>query len=97
MTKLYWFIFKKRKKILDLVYTINPLPHSLLNFVFDFGNLSNQDEKRYIESMVTNTIKNIYKNINKKDYEMIQNFAFEVIIESKNFIRNNEEISSYFL
>ena len=43
--------------------------------------------------MVRNTIKNIDKNIKKKDYEMIQNLAVEVIIESQNFIRNNEEIS----
>ena len=44
--------------------------------------------------MVRNTTKNVDKNINKKDYEMIQNLAVEVIIESQNFIRNNEEISS---
>ncbi len=31
--------------------------------------------------MVTNTIKNIYKNIDIKDYEMIQNLAVEVRIE----------------
>ncbi len=43
--------------------------------------------------MVRNTIKNIDKNIKKKDYEMIQNLDVEVIIESQNFIRNNEEIS----
>ena len=43
--------------------------------------------------MVRNTIKNVDKNINKKDYEMIQNLSVEVIIESQNFIRNNEEIS----
>ena len=39
--------------------------------------------------MVRNTIKNVDKNINKKDYEIIQNLAVEVIIESQNFIRNN--------
>jgi hypothetical protein len=35
-----------------LVYTVNPLPHSLLNFVFDFGNLTPEDEKRYIKSRI---------------------------------------------
>jgi ABC-type Na+ transport system ATPase subunit NatA len=50
-------IAKKDKKVLNLVYTVNPLPYSLLNFVFDFGNLTEVDEKRYIESMVSNTIK----------------------------------------
>ena len=35
----------------NLVYTVNPMPHSLLNYVFDFGSLSSQDEKRYIQNM----------------------------------------------
>ena len=39
--------------------------------------------------MVRNTIKNVDKNINKKDYEIIQNLAVEVTTESQNFIRNN--------
>ena len=29
----------------DLVYTVNPMPHSLLNFVFDSGSLKSEDEK----------------------------------------------------
>ena len=32
-----------------LVYNVNPLSHSLLNFVLNFGNLSSQDEKDYIK------------------------------------------------
>ena len=36
---------EKMKKSMNstLVYTVNPLPHSLLNFVFDFGHLTDED------------------------------------------------------
>ena len=37
---------KERK----LVYTVNPLPHSLLNFIFNFGSLTPDDEKSYIKN-----------------------------------------------
>ena len=40
----------------NLVYTVNPLPHSLLNFVFDFGNLTPQDEKNYIKYIIKDAI-----------------------------------------
>ena len=46
----------------NLVYTVNPLPFSLLNFVFNFGNLTSEDEKRYIKNMVVNPIKKIFWN-----------------------------------
>ena len=44
-----------------LVYKVNPLPHSLLNFVFDFGNLTPEDEKRYIKSIISEPIERLYK------------------------------------
>ena len=53
----------KNQKVRNLVYNVNPLPHSLLNFVFDFGNLSAEDEKRYIISMVSRPIELLYKKI----------------------------------
>ena len=40
----------------NLVYTVNPLPHSLLNFVFDFGTLSQEDEENSIKCMIKETI-----------------------------------------
>ena len=45
-----------KQKVISLVYSINPLPHSLLNFVFDFGNLKKEDEEKYIRSMVQQPI-----------------------------------------
>ena len=47
----------RNKKQSNLVYTVNPLPHSLLNYVMDFGELSNQDIKLYIRKMIEKVIK----------------------------------------
>ena len=57
---------KERK----LVYTVNPLPHSLLNFVFNFGNLTKKDEESYIKSMVLSPIESFYwKDIENNNEE----------------------------
>ena len=53
----------KNQKVRNLVYNVNPLPHSLLNYVFDFGNLSSEDEERYIISMVSRPIEILYDEI----------------------------------
>ena len=59
----------------NLVYTVNPLPFSLLNFVFNFGNLTPEDEESYINNMVVSPIENFFwkdieqKNKDKKDFE----------------------------
>ena len=42
----------------NLVYLVNPLPHSLLTSVFDFGHLSAEDEKKYIKNIVKETLMN---------------------------------------
>ena len=56
---LVYYNMKDNSKLNNLVYTVNPLPHSLLNFVFDFGNLREEDEQKYI----SNTIKSIVSEI----------------------------------
>ena len=71
----------------DLVYTVNPMPHSLLNYVFDFGSLNSEDEKKYIKHMV--------KNIIKEDD--LCNFTTELIFIAQNFIREKNGISSVSL
>ena len=43
-----------------LVYTVNPLPFSLLNFVFNFGELTKEDEKSYIKNMIVRPIESFY-------------------------------------
>ena len=71
----------------DLVYTVNPMPHSLLNFVFDFGSLNPEDEKKYIENMVKNVI-----------FDMkLSSLATDLIISAQNFIREKNGNSSVSL
>ena len=43
-----------------LAYTVNPLPFSLLNFIFNFGRLTTEDEERYIKNMIINPIERFY-------------------------------------
>ena len=94
----------------NLVYTVNPLPHSLLNFVFDFGNLKKEDEEKYIESIILDPIKNTFSknendNLEKGDDEIEKNpkfisihqFAKDMIVTAQNFIRNKNDISSVSL
>ena len=50
----------KESKERKLVYNVNPLPNSLLNFVFNFGNLTKNDEQSYIRNMIVKPIENYY-------------------------------------
>ena len=89
----------------NLVYTVNPLPHSLLNFVFDFGNLTPQDEKNYIKYIIKDAInKKYYKekvpkdeNDEDEEFKKIKQLAGDMIIEAQNYIREFSDKSSVSL
>ena len=49
---LVYYNLKEKSKLNNLVYTVNPLPHALLNFVFDFASLQEKDEKKYINNTI---------------------------------------------
>ena len=51
----------KIKKGKNLVYNVYPLPFSLLNFVFYFGDLKPEDERGYISRMIRKVIEKINK------------------------------------
>jgi len=95
----------KQKEAGNLVYSINPLPHSLLNFVLDFGNLSPKDEEDYIRFMIKEVINRIYykddipKEEKYEDEKLIKlkNYAKNMIITSHNFIREFYDISDVSL
>ena len=38
----------------ELVYLVRPLPQSLLYYVFSFGSINEEDEKKYIYSIIAN-------------------------------------------
>ena len=53
-------LYKKNQKKKNLVYTVNPLPMSLMNFVFNFGSLKPNDELAYIKSMVEKNVEKFF-------------------------------------
>ena len=75
----------------NLVYLVNPLPHSLLTSVFDFGDLSNEDEKKYIRNIVKETL-NKYEVINN-----FENLFVDEIVICQNFLKGLYDISSVSL
>ena len=83
----FGLVYKKSKNK-ELVYNVIPLPHSLINFVFDFGSLSEADEKRYIKSMVNQV------NIGNSTLEK---YAIEMISFCQYYIRRENEVSSVSL
>ena len=87
----------KRNANSNLVYTVNPLPHSLLNYVFDFGNLEPADEEKYIQSIVEEPIKRINSDLENNKIKIIHYFATKLISKAQNFTRKHNEISSVSL
>ena len=97
----------KRKKNSNLVYTVNPLPHSLLNFVFDFGSVNSEDEKTYIRRIIKDAInKKYYKDQKPKEekdekeddpIKKLKNLASNMIIVSQNYIREFNDKSAVSL
>ena len=78
-----------------LVYTVNPLPIPLLNFVFDFGTPGKEDIKRYISSMVCQILQNLIDEHLLLSY--VESIAKKAIFDAQEFIKNNFEISSVSL
>ena len=77
----------KNKKQKNLVYTVNPLPHSLLNYVIDFGELSKEDTKKYIRSMIAKVI----------DNPELLNLAVETVQKCHMYIKEKSDSSSVSL
>ena len=91
-------LYKEEKhKHRNLVYTVNPLPITLLNFVFNFGSLKDKDEEDYIESMVSGTIKKIFAKFKNeeeqnKKVELID-FVKKTVKKCHNYLKKNNDIS----
>ena len=50
----------------DLVYLVNPLPQSLLYYVFSFGSIGDQDEKKYIHSIIEKSFSEEKEELKKR-------------------------------
>ena len=57
----------------ELVYLVQPLPQSLLNFVFSFGALNSEDEKKYIYSIIEKLFKPGEEKLHEATKEVIFN------------------------
>ena len=70
---------------LNLVYTVYPLTHSELYYVFNFGTLSVDDEKKYVENIAEYELSKIIKNIIIK--KKLTDLMVESFIFSQQYIR----------
>ena len=88
---------KKLHKVRNLVYTVNPLPLCLINFVFDFGNLKDENEKKYIKRFVHSFLNERFSLNNNANYKKILYIICDAVYTCQKFIRENSEISAVSL
>ena len=96
---LVYYNTKEKSQLNNLVYSVNPLPHSLLNFVFDFGSLRPEDERKYIHNTIVSIIDSIKANklitdIKEEDLENLIQIIIDSIVECHDFIRDKYDKSS---
>ena len=84
-------------KTSNLVYTVNPLPHTLMNYIFNFSNLKEKEEKEYINSMILQNFTKFYPDKANKDYKAIVEKTLGSICDCHNFIRKQYDESSVSL
>ena len=80
-----------------LVYTVNPLPHTLMNYIFNFSSLSEKEEREYIKSMIEQNITRFYPNPEDKECHSLILKTLDSICDCHNFIRKNYDASSVSL
>ena len=95
---LVYYNLEEKNKLNNLVYTVNPLPYSLLNFIFDFGSLKEEDEKKYIINSIKSMIskfqdKKIITDIDKNSLNGLIKEIYESITICHKFLRNNYDES----
>ena len=96
---LVYYNAKEKNKLNNLVYSVNPLPHALLNFVFDFGSLRPNDERKYINNTIISIIENIIENglINNISQDDLDQILFQIvdsIVICHDYIRGKYDRSS---
>lgn len=81
-------LIKKESKYSNLVYTVNPLTHSQLYYVLNFGTLNTDDERKYVESIAEYELVKIIKD--QKLLEIIYPFLVDSFIFSQQYIREKK-------
>ena len=91
------YINKKMHRVRNLVYTVNPLPLCLINYIFDFGNVKEEDEREYIEKFLNTFLNENFSKKNHYNYKKIIEIINEAVHSSQKYIRENSEISAVSL
>ena len=65
------YINKKMPIGRNLMYAVNPLPFFLINYIFDFGNVKNEDEKKNIRIFIDIFLNDIFYVKNSHNYSHI--------------------------
>ena len=78
-------LIKEGNYVDELVYLVQPLPLSLLYYVFSFGNVNEEDEKEYIKSII--------KNLFEKDEKLLHENTTEAIFKCHKFLRDHFDYS----
>jgi len=87
----------------QLVYRVQPLPTSLIPIVWDFGQLNQDTEKKYIDQMLNSAANKGLLGPELNDEQLsdedIRNkeldFLCKLIIDSQNFMRNKKDECSF--
>ena len=96
-TKEIGYINKENHRIRNLVYTVNPLPLCLINYVFDFGNVKDEDEIKYIKKFIDTYLNERFSRDNIPNYSKILDIIVSAVYKAQKFIRINSEISAVSL
>ena len=75
----------------DYVYLVNMLPQSLMYYIFNFGSINQEDEKKYIKSIISNS------KYFKKDEEKLKDLTKDIISKCHQFLRKKFGSSSVSL
>ena len=97
MNKIDYTLIHKDQEKRKLVYTVYPLPQNLLNFVLDFGNLTLDEEKKYIQIMVRKMMEKIMIDKEKSDTSKIIDIAINSILSCQSYIKSTNDVSAVSL
>ena len=79
----------------EMTYMVNPLPKSMLNFVFYFKSLEDKDVKKYIESIIGEEFPKGESDESQDSF--FRNKAIDAIYFSHKFVREKNGVSSVSL
>ena len=84
-------------KSIPLVYTVNPLSHTLMNYIFNFASLNQKEEKEYIKAMIEHNIIKFYQDSSDEECKELIETTLNSICDCHNFMRTNYDASSVSL